>query len=234
MKNLSRKDGFSLIEISIVLIIIGLLIAGITGGAALIKSSELRAVMSEARGFQTAVNAFYVQFDALPGDYSNETGSGTSDIATGITGADVAATLNNDQINYTNKEGVRAFQHLNAAGIYSTPSGVTYGADDTENVAGTGIPGSKVKFGGWAFNYAAFGGGTSINAVVFNKDVNSDNTYDGSLSGTDALSVDTKLDDGTFSTGNVRAGTAGAGTTICTAATAADGCVAAFQVDVVL
>jgi len=64
---LNNKKGFSLIELSIVLIIIGLLIAGITGGASLIKSAELRAVMSEIRNYQTAVNAYYTAKGELPG-----------------------------------------------------------------------------------------------------------------------------------------------------------------------
>ena len=55
----TNKKGFSLIELSIVLIIIGLLVAGITGGASLIKSAELRAVMTDIRNYQTAVNAYY-------------------------------------------------------------------------------------------------------------------------------------------------------------------------------
>lgn len=63
---LNNKKGFSLIELSIVLIIIGLLIAGITGGASLIKSAELRAVMSEIRNYQTAVNAYYTAKGELP------------------------------------------------------------------------------------------------------------------------------------------------------------------------
>lgn len=66
----SKKSAFSLIELSIVLIIIGLLIAGITGGASLIKSSELRSVIGEARGYAVAVNAFFTQYDAFPGDFS--------------------------------------------------------------------------------------------------------------------------------------------------------------------
>lgn len=65
MKN--NKKGFSLIELSIVLIIIGLLVAGITGGASLIKSAELRSAMSDIRNYQTAVNAYYTATGELPG-----------------------------------------------------------------------------------------------------------------------------------------------------------------------
>ena len=65
MKNNEKR--FSLIELSIVLIIIGLLVAGITGGASLIKSAELRSFMSEARNYQTAVNAYYTATGELPG-----------------------------------------------------------------------------------------------------------------------------------------------------------------------
>lgn len=68
---LNNKKGFSLIELSIVLIIIGLLIAGITGGASLIKSAELRSVMSEIRNYQTAINAYYTATGALPGNSSS-------------------------------------------------------------------------------------------------------------------------------------------------------------------
>ena len=63
----TNKKGFSLIELSIVLIIIGLLVAGITGGASLIKSAELRAVMTDIRNYQTAVNAYYTSRGELPG-----------------------------------------------------------------------------------------------------------------------------------------------------------------------
>lgn len=63
----NNKKGFSLIELSIVLIIIGLLVAGITGGSSLIKSAELRAVMSDIRNYQTAVNAYYTSRGDLPG-----------------------------------------------------------------------------------------------------------------------------------------------------------------------
>ena len=67
MKLQNKNKGFSLIELSIVLIIIGLLVAGITGGASLIKSAELRSTMSEVRNYQTAINAYYTANGSLPG-----------------------------------------------------------------------------------------------------------------------------------------------------------------------
>ena len=64
-----RKDnkGFSLIELSIVLIIMGLLVAGVTGGASLIKSAQMRSVVNEFTNFRTAYNTYYAQFGKVPG-----------------------------------------------------------------------------------------------------------------------------------------------------------------------
>ncbi len=78
-KNASRtinsRSAFTLIELSIVLIIIGLLVAGITGGAALINAAKLRSVMTDANANKIAANNFYSQYAALPGDFDKSTGS---------------------------------------------------------------------------------------------------------------------------------------------------------------
>ena len=62
-----NNKGFSLIELSIVLIIMGLLIAGVTGGASLIKSAKLRSVITEFTNYRTAYNTYYAQFGKVPG-----------------------------------------------------------------------------------------------------------------------------------------------------------------------
>ena len=62
-----NNKGFSLIELSIVLIIMGLLVAGITGGAALIKSAQLRSIITESNNQRAGYNTYYGQNDAVPG-----------------------------------------------------------------------------------------------------------------------------------------------------------------------
>ena len=61
--------AFSLIELSIVLIIIGLLVAGITGGASLIESAKIQSVINELRSYKQAVYTFKSIKNRLPGDF---------------------------------------------------------------------------------------------------------------------------------------------------------------------
>ncbi len=63
--------AFSLIELSIVLIIIGLLVAGITGGKSLIESARIRAFINELNGWKQAVYTFRTAKDRFPGDKDN-------------------------------------------------------------------------------------------------------------------------------------------------------------------
>lgn len=63
--------AFSLIELSIVLIIIGLLVAGIAGGQSLIFSAKIRRAITETRNWQQAVYSFQSLKGRLPGDFKN-------------------------------------------------------------------------------------------------------------------------------------------------------------------
>ncbi len=62
-------SGFTLIELSIVLIIISLIVGGIIGGKALIISSRIHATIQDIQSYRTAINTFNLQFDSLPGDF---------------------------------------------------------------------------------------------------------------------------------------------------------------------
>lgn len=70
------KAAFTLIELSMVLVIIGLLIGGILVGKDLIKSSENRAYVSQLVKYTAAVNTFKTKYNCLPGDCANITDYG--------------------------------------------------------------------------------------------------------------------------------------------------------------
>jgi prepilin-type N-terminal cleavage/methylation domain-containing protein len=64
----SRQRGFTLVEIAIVLVIIGLLLGGVLKGQGLIESAKVKNVIQQMNSLTAAVNAYQDKFNALPGD----------------------------------------------------------------------------------------------------------------------------------------------------------------------
>ena len=64
-----HQAGFTLIEIAIVVIVIGLLLGGVLAGQQLVRSAQLRKLITDHDGFQTAILGFNYRFDRMPGDY---------------------------------------------------------------------------------------------------------------------------------------------------------------------
>lgn len=70
MRNfLGRQRGFTLIEMSIVLVIIGLIIGGILKGQEIVESSRSKNVLAEIERIRAATNTFVDRYKALPGDF---------------------------------------------------------------------------------------------------------------------------------------------------------------------
>jgi prepilin-type N-terminal cleavage/methylation domain-containing protein len=67
----ASQQGFTLIELSIVLVIIGLIVGGVLVGQDLIRAAAVRGQISQIEKYQTAVNTFRTKYDGLPGDLSN-------------------------------------------------------------------------------------------------------------------------------------------------------------------
>ena len=69
-KNALIKDqkGFTLVEIAIVLVIIGLLIGGILQGRSMIQNARVKRLVNDMEGLRTAVLTFQDRYSMLPGD----------------------------------------------------------------------------------------------------------------------------------------------------------------------
>lgn len=179
---LNNKKGFSLIELSIVLIIIGLLIAGITGGASLIKSAELRSVMSEIRNYQTAINAYYTATGSLPGT------STSSEMSFADTGY--------------------AWQNLFDEGI--TDSAPENGTSSASNITSDNGMTSRVKGGYYVLGHNANMGQNVIFLVSGTEDpagltgtASSTTVENPSITRKDAKFLDDKMDNGVIDSGKV-------------------------------
>ena len=109
------QGGFTLVEIAIVLLIIGLLLAGVLKGQELISSAKVSNLAKSLTGYQAAVLGFQDRYRMLPGDSSQaatKVGNGAVNCATACDNGQINAWPNVSLVN----------NHLAAAGFYSGPS----------------------------------------------------------------------------------------------------------------
>jgi prepilin-type N-terminal cleavage/methylation domain-containing protein len=69
------EEGFTLVELSIVLVIIGLIIGGVLAGQDMIRAAEIRAQVAQIQGLDTSANVFRDKYGYAPGDLP---GNGTT------------------------------------------------------------------------------------------------------------------------------------------------------------
>src|ERR1035437_4035806 len=67
------RAGFTLIEMSIVLVIIGLIVGAVLAGQSLILQAQMRATMKQIESYKTAVATFRDKYSCLPGDCATAT-----------------------------------------------------------------------------------------------------------------------------------------------------------------
>jgi prepilin-type N-terminal cleavage/methylation domain-containing protein len=66
-----HREGFTLVELAIVLVIIALIVAGVLVGQELVSQARIRKVMIQLTQHSQAVNTFYTKFNSVPGDFNN-------------------------------------------------------------------------------------------------------------------------------------------------------------------
>ncbi|MFM9890078.1 MAG: type II secretion system protein [Rickettsiales bacterium] len=214
----TAKHGFSLVELSIVLVILGLLTGGILAGQSLIKAAELRKVSGDATRFRSAVYTFRDKYFAIPGDMTNASAFwGAADGTTGLTGACLTSASagtcngNGDGQITGGPESYRFWQQLNLAGLLEgkytgvpgaspVTNGATYMTDDT---IGTNLPKAPLNNAGYNIYYsysdlAISYFSTRQNVITMAPCCHATNKTleGGALGAQDMWNIDTKLDDG--------------------------------------
>jgi prepilin-type N-terminal cleavage/methylation domain-containing protein len=157
----NKQSAFTLIELSIVMVILGLLAGSVLAGQSLIRAAEIRSYIDDGMKFKTAVNLFNDKYVALPGDMPNATsywgvlaGDGNNATCAWTEAVNTRATCNGDgdgwivhakqNITYTNwhSERFRFWQHLSNAGLIA--GAYTGRTDSTSNTwvlkAGYNVP----------------------------------------------------------------------------------------------
>jgi prepilin-type N-terminal cleavage/methylation domain-containing protein len=208
LKSRARQTGFTLVEIAIVLVIIGLLLGGVLKGQEMIENAKVKSAIADMRGVTAAHNSYVDRFRRLPGDdgpnlaaltarqgaWANITAFGNNNGVLAITPAQTFTGAG---------EGAAYWQHLRASGF---------------------IAGNPADAGAAAIPRNAFNGlmGVSNNTTAVTGMAQGLSTCLGQVPGKAARQIDTQLDDGNPATGSIRAtqGVAGANTIPAAAAAA--------------
>lgn len=155
-----KRGGFSLVELSVVLVVLGLLVGGIVGGKSLIRASELRSVASEHQRYRLAIEAFRNEMGMLPGDTvsaSKYWGRNTARCNGAPGAAGTPGTCNGDGNGHIDLfvENYLAWQHLGLAGaIEGQYSGyVTPAANSTAPQPERDVPQARLTSAFWQLGY---------------------------------------------------------------------------------
>ena len=187
-----KHKGFTLIEIAIVLVIIGLLLGGVLQGQQLIENSRVKQAVNTFNALGTAALAYQERYGRLPGD---DPGAVAARGATWPGGAAPAASNGViDALVANTFLGVGEtgffFRNLRSAGFIAGNPAFTLAAALPQN---------------------PFGGLVGITTDPVNGVVNGTKICMNNVGGTAAIALDTQLDDGLIATGRVRSTLSGAG-----------------------
>ena len=197
-KNLSnKKSGFTLVELSIVIVIIGLLIGGVLVGQSLIESASVNAQIKQVAEYEIAARNFFNKFKKFPAD-SNL--------------FNVRGSNNNDYTNGTNCSAHSYFEPINffpdlTKSQMIKENYVFTSSNSTQIGEGYELPKAKIGKGGISVS-STIGGNYFFHlgvatSIVANTNYGLGSTHGGIMSPTSAQAIDQKIDDGSFNSGMV-------------------------------
>ncbi len=187
----SQQSGFTLVEIAIVLVIIGLLLGGVLKGQELINSAKVKNLANDFRVVPTYIYAFQDKFKALPGDDSQVVAHvATSTLATTPAGTIGNGVINGNWNSTTNTDESRLFwQHVRLANLAAGPTDTSDATYAPKNAVGgvlgiNSATGAQLQITGMTGTYQV------CSAGILGKFVKQ---------------LDVQMDDGNTATGSMRA-----------------------------
>ena len=194
------QRGFTLVELAIVLVIVGLIISGVLKGQELLESTRLKASLSQVEGFRAAASTFIEKYNALPGDYPE-----ANDVLAKVMGADWGSgcdgadeKCDGDGIiegDGTTNETLMFWQHLSATNLIK---GI-----QVDNAPGTTVgkylPSASVG-GGYTIDFEQNTGKTTHWLTLGDGKADPEGVVNSQM----AREMDAKIDDGRPQTGSVR------------------------------
>jgi len=183
-----KQSGFTLIEIAIVLVIIGILLGGVLKGQEMIENAKIKNLQNDFDGITAAIFSYQDRYGSLPGDDARANTRGWTDAA--VDGSAGNGSLDpNNAFNAGANENQYMWQHLRYSGLISgDPSGVVNNVGGRANPANTygGLLGVARVQGNWGI-------GLSGNIICASN-----------VPGKGASAIDAAFDDGVSNTGTVR------------------------------
>ena len=217
-----NQSGFSLLEMGIVLIIIGLIVGGVFVGQGMIRTSQLRSIISDVDRYIKAVDAFQQKYFALPGDMSTAESFWGSDSGCPAVASNTVKKPETCNGNGDGRIGVngssdtyeifRAWQQLGNAGMVGGGfTGVTGTGSSVHAVLDQNSPRASLSSAGYTLMYWGDTDGDADHfatepghILAFGGQTTTSYTSAPVLAPSEAFDIDNKIDDGRPAYGKVK------------------------------
>jgi len=192
------RQAFSLLELSLVIIVIALLVSASTSGLKIVRKAQIQSSIKKIFSYKYAYNEFVLTYQALPGDIDNAHtyfDDGTDEICgeSGNCNGDGDGILELSE--KTNSEIYRAWQHLYLANMVETAFDGVWG--ETNSVPKASLNDSKISFD---YDADLF---TNILRLGSYSSLEGGDSYGGIVTSKEARTIDVKYDDGNADSGKI-------------------------------